>query len=80
MLLTPADASWLNQAERLLDAFTVRYRQRDDWPSQPALIDHILRGRCEYNRPFAHPFAWQWTRRDFRIWCYHTPGLPRCRT
>jgi hypothetical protein len=30
VLLTPVDASWLNQAELLLDAFTVRYLQRGD--------------------------------------------------
>ena len=80
VLLTPVDASWLNQAELLLDAFTVHYLQRGDWPSQSALIDHILRSRCEYNQRFAHPFDWQWTRRDFRFWLNNTPGLLRCRT
>lgn len=80
VLLTPVDASWLNQAELLLDAFTVRYLQRGDWPSQSALIDHVLRSRCEYNQHFAHPFTWRWTRRDFRFWLNNTPGLLRCRT
>ncbi len=80
VLLTPVDASWLNQAELLLDAFTARYLQRGDWPSQSVLIDHILRSRCEYNQHFAHPFDWQWSRRDFRFWLNNTPGLLRCRT
>jgi hypothetical protein len=80
VLLTPVDASWLNQAELLLDAFTVRYLQRGDWASPSALIDHILRSRCEYNQRFAHRFAWHWSRRDFRFWLNNTPGLLRCRT
>ncbi|MCC6192570.1 MAG: IS630 family transposase [Anaerolineales bacterium] len=80
VLLTPVDASWLNQAELLLDAFTVRYLLRGDWPSPSALIDHILRSYHEYNRRFAHPFAWHWTRRDFRFWLNNTPGLLRCTT
>lgn len=80
VLLTPVDASWLNQAELLLDAFTVRYLQRGDWSSQSELVAHILRSRCEYNQHFAHPFDWQWSRRDFRFWLNTTPGLQRCRT
>ena len=80
VLLTPVDASWLNQAELLLDAFTARYLQRGDWRSPAALVAHILRSRCEYNQHFAHPFDWQWTRRDFRFWLNNTPGLIRCRT
>jgi hypothetical protein len=80
VLLTPVDASWLNQAELLLDAFTVRYLQRGDWSGQSKLVAHLLRSRCEYNRHFAHPFDWQWTRRDFRFWLNTTPGLQRCRT
>jgi hypothetical protein len=80
VLLTPVDAAWLNQAELLLDAFTVRYLLRGDWPSQSALVAHILRSRCEYNQHFAHPFAWHWSRRDFRFWLNNTPGLLRCRT
>lgn len=80
VLLTPVAASWLNQAELLLDAFTVRYLQRGDWRSPSFLIDHILRSRCEYNQHFAHPFEWHWTRRDFRFWLNNTPGLRRCKT
>ncbi len=80
VLLTPVDASWLNQAELLLDAFTVHYLRRGDWRHPSTLIDHILRSRCEYNQHFAHPFDWTWTRRDFRFWLNNTPGLLRCRT
>lgn len=80
VLLTPVDASWLNQAELLLDAFTVRYLKRGDWPSRSALMDHILNSRCEYNRHFAHPFAWQWSRSAFHFWLNNTPDLIRCRT
>jgi DDE superfamily endonuclease len=80
VLLTPVDASWLNQAELLLDAFSVRYLQRGDWSSQSELVAHILRSRCEYNQHFAHPFDWRWSRRDFRFWLNNTPGLLRCNT
>ena len=78
VLLTPVAASWLNQAELLLAAFGVRYLTRGDWDSRPALIDHIGRGRVEYNDCFAHPFDWRYTRRDFRLWLYNTPGLISC--
>jgi hypothetical protein len=78
VLLTAVDASRLNQAELLLGAFTVRCLQRSDWASPPALIDHILPSHCEYNRHSAHPFAWQWTRHQFRFWLNTTRGMLRC--
>ncbi len=80
VLLTPIDASWLNQAELLLDAFTVRYLRRGDWPGRSAMIDHLLSSRGEYNQHFAHPFDWQWSRRAFRYWLNNSPDLIRCRT
>jgi hypothetical protein len=78
VLLTPVAASWLNQAELLLGAFGVRYLTRGNWTSRPALMRHIDRGRVEYNNCFAHRFDWRYTRRDFRLWLYNTPGLISC--
>jgi hypothetical protein len=80
VLLTPADASWLNQAELLLDAFSARYLQRGGWATRQAMIDHILKGHVEYNRYFAHPFAWHWSVQQFQFWLNNTPGLIRCKS
>jgi hypothetical protein len=67
-LMTPAHASWLNQAELLLRAFTCRYLERGDWKSRQALIDHLGASWREYNQLFAHPISWSWTRRDLQRW------------
>lgn len=80
VLLTPVRASWLNQTELLLDAFSGRYLIRGSWGDQLAMIRHILNGRHEYNRRFAHPFDWRWTRHNFRLWLNNTPGLIPCKT
>lgn len=80
VLRTPVDASWLNQAELLLDAFSERYLQRGNWVSRQEMIDHILNSRIEYNQYFAHPFAWRWSVRRFFYWLNNTPGLIRCKT
>lgn len=68
ILRTPAHASWLNQAEILLKSFEVRYLQRGDWTSRQHLIDHLYDSTPEYNRLWAHPVQWSWTRRDLRNW------------
>ncbi len=68
VLVTPAHASWLNQAELLLRAFSHRYLNRGDWTSRQHLIQHLETACGEYNRLFAHPFTWSWTRRDMRAW------------
>lgn len=68
VLLTPAHASWLNQGELLLRAFTERYLKRGQWPSRQALIEHLEVSWREYNDVFAHPFTWSWTRRDMHQW------------
>ena len=68
VLVTPAHASWLNQAELLLKSFGVRYLKRGSWESRQALIDHLNDSWPEYNRLFAHPINWSWTRRDLRKW------------
>jgi hypothetical protein len=68
VLYTPAHASWLNQAELLLRAFSAKYLTRFDADSRQHLIDHLTTSWWEYNRRFAHPFSWSWTRRDLRAW------------
>lgn len=68
VLYTPPHASWLNQGELLLRAFSDRYLLRGDWASRQALVDHLKTSWPEYNARFAHPFTWSWTRRDFHDW------------
>lgn len=80
VLFTPSNASWLNQAEALLEAFSERYLLRGSWNSRPAMVRHILNGTQEYNQRFAHPFEWNWSCRNFLFWLNNTPGLIRCRT
>ncbi len=67
-LYTPAHASWLNQAELLLRAFTAKYLKRFDAASRQHLIDHLNASWPEYNERFAHPFTWSWTRRQMYEW------------
>jgi hypothetical protein len=66
--LLPPDASWLNQAEMLLNAFEDRYLKRGSWRSQQELIDHIGCAWPEYNRLYAHPFEWEWTIAKMKTW------------
>jgi hypothetical protein len=68
VLRTPARASWLNQGELLLRAFSERYLKRGEWPSRHALVEHLDLSWREYNEVFAHPFKWSWTRRDMHQW------------
>lgn len=68
ILFTPAHASWLNQAEILLKSFGVRYLQRGNWTSRQHLIDHLYDSTPEYNRLWAQPIYWSWTRRDLHNW------------
>jgi DDE superfamily endonuclease len=67
-LVTPAHASWLNQAELLLRSFQAHYLERGDWTSREQMIDHLNASWPEYNRLFAHPFTWSWTRHDMHKW------------
>lgn len=78
VLLTPANASWLNQDEALLEAFSERYLRRGSWASRASMIRHIMNSTLDYNRYFAHPFAWEWSCRDFSYWLNNTPSLIRC--
>jgi len=80
VLFTPVDASWLNQAESLLEAFSERYLIRGNWNCRDRMIQHILDSQSEYNQRFAHPFHWTWSCRQFRYWLNNTPGLIRCKT
>ncbi len=80
VLFTPSHASWLNQAEILLRAFTKRYLKGGSWDSRMAMITHLLAARIEYNEWYAHPFSWEWTCRDFRYWLNNTPSLIHCIT
>lgn len=68
MLFTPAHASWLNQAELLLRAFTEHYLRRAEWASRDDFIEHLAASWPEYNRLFAHPFTWSWTRSKMHAW------------
>jgi hypothetical protein len=79
VLFTPVNASWLNQAESLLEAFAERYLLRGSWGSHTRMIQHILDAQAEYNDRFAHPFQWEWSCHDFRFWLNNTPGLIRCK-
>ena len=80
VLFTPVNASWLNQAESLLEAFAERYLLRGSWQSRPIMITHTLKSSSDYNQHFAHPFVWEWSRRDFLYWLNNTPHLIRCKT
>jgi len=76
VLFTPARASWLNQSELLLRSFGERYLKRGEWRNRGALIDHLLGSCDEYNRLFACPVAWTWTRHKMRRWvARQTAGL-----
>jgi hypothetical protein len=68
VLCTPPHASWLDQAELLLRAFTDQYLDRGEWLSREHLIDHLNASWPEYNRLFAHPFNWSWTRHSMHKW------------
>ncbi len=80
VLFTPVAASWLNQAEALLEAFSERYLLRGSWNSRTLMVQHILESQSDYNQHFAHPFDWQWSCRDFKFWLNNTPDLIRCTT
>jgi hypothetical protein len=71
---TPVHASWLDQAELLLDAFTCRYLKRGSWNSRTEFVEHVQHAWPEYNRLYAHPFEWTWTNQRMRRWyADHTP-------
>jgi len=72
--LTPAHASWLNQAELLIRAFGHRYLKRGSWTGPQELIEHVSASAAEYNRLYAHAFEWTWTNHKMRLWfARHAP-------
>jgi DDE superfamily endonuclease len=78
--LTPAHASWLNQAELLVEAFGGRYLKRGSWATRGEFISQVLASGAEYNARYAHPFKWTWTNDQMRRWyAEHAPSIC-CRT
>jgi hypothetical protein len=65
---TPVHASWLNQAESLIEAFSYYYIKRGSWKSRAEFIEHITVSGPEYNQRYAHPFAWLWSPPMMRKW------------
>ena len=70
---TPVHASWIDQAELLLDALSDRYLKRASWRSRDEFIDLLGHAWPEYNRLYAHPFEWTWTNRKMRRWFEEHP-------
>jgi hypothetical protein len=66
--LTPAHASWLNQAEMLVKAFGGCYLKRASWVRREDYVEHVLAAWPEYNERYAHPFEWAWTNNQMRKW------------
>jgi hypothetical protein len=66
--LTPARASWLDQAELLIHAFGDRYLKRSSWECREQFIEHVADSSREYNKLYAHPFEWTWTNHKMRQW------------
>jgi transposase len=72
---TPANASWLNQAEILIHAFKHYYLKRVSWKSQEEFKTHVLASWPQYNHRYAHPFEWTWTNQKMRQWfAQHAPN------
>jgi transposase len=65
---TPANASWLDQAEILIHAFKHYYLKRASWKSQEEFKTHVLASWPEYNHRYAHPFEWTWTNQKMCQW------------
>lgn len=66
--LTPARASWLDQAELLTHAFSDRYLKRGSWRDREEFIRHVADSWPEYNDRYAPPFEWTWTNQKMRRW------------
>jgi hypothetical protein len=77
---TPAHASWLNQAESLIEAFGYHYLKRGSWRSQSEFIEHVLASGPEYNQRYAHPFEWIWSPQRMREWFTEHASSISCAT
>ena len=53
---------------RSLNIFGIRYLQHGNWTSRQHLIEHLRASTPEYNRLWAHPINWSWTRHDMHKW------------
>jgi transposase len=72
---TPANASWLNQAEILIHSFKHYYLRRASWKSQEEFKAHVMASWPEYNHRYAHPIEWTWTNQKMRQWyAEHSPN------
>jgi transposase len=72
---TPANASWLDQAEILIHVFKHYYLKRASWMSQEEFKTHVLASWPEYNHRYAHPFEWTWTNEKMQQWfAKHAPN------
>lgn len=65
---TPANASWLNQAEILIHSFKHYYLNRESWKSKQEFKMYATASWPEYNSRYAHPFEWTWTNCKMRQW------------
>lgn len=65
---TPTHASWLDQAELALGAISRRYIKNAVVDSRRDLIKRIRAGISEYNKLYAHPFDWSFTRHAMHEW------------
>ena len=65
---TPIHASWLDQAEILINMFKSRYLVRESWRHREEFIDHVEAAWPEYNERYAHPINWTWTGPKMREW------------
>jgi transposase len=71
---TPANASWLDQAEILIHAFKHYYLKRASWKSKEEFKTHVSASWPEYNHRYAHAFEWTWTNQKMHRWfAKHAP-------
>lgn len=68
VLFTPSHASWLNQAENAIAAFSRAYLRQGSWESRERFIAAMPHCYREYDRLHAHPFKWSFTRANFHDW------------
>ena len=65
---TPVHASWLDQAEILINMFSRRYLVRQSWDTREEFLEHVQAAWPEYNDRYAHPIEWTWTSAKMREW------------
>lgn len=65
---TPVRASWLDQAEILINMFSARYLRRTSWDDREDFLAHVQSACPEYNERYAKPIEWTWTNHKMRKW------------